>query len=46
LHWFFYDILVYSRSFQEHVQHLHQVFDLLAADQWNIKLSKFSFAQN
>jgi hypothetical protein len=43
---FFDDILVYSRTFQEHVQHLHQVFDLLAADQWNIKLSKCSFTQN
>jgi hypothetical protein len=40
------DILAYSKTFQEHVQHLHHVFDLLAADQWNIKLSKCSFAQN
>jgi hypothetical protein len=29
---FFDDILVYNKTFQENVQHLHQVFDLLATD--------------
>jgi hypothetical protein len=43
---FFYDILVYSSSFEDHLQHLQQVFELLSADQWKVKLSKCSFAQN
>jgi hypothetical protein len=43
---FFDDILVYNCSFEDHLQHLHQVFELLAAEQWKIKLPKCSFAQN
>lgn len=42
---FFDDILVYSKTFTEHVQHLRAVLQLLAADQWHVKLSKCSFAQ-
>jgi len=42
---FFDDILVYSQSFEEHVQHLRLVFQWLRADQWKLKLSKCSFAQ-
>lgn len=42
---FFDDILVYSSSFEEHVQHLSQVLQLLRADKWQIKRSKCSFAQ-
>jgi hypothetical protein len=40
---FFDDILVYSPSLESHLQ---QVFALLATDQWKIKRSKCSFAQN
>lgn len=42
---FFDDILVYSSSFEEHLVHLRQVFDLLAKDQWLVKLNKCKFAQ-
>lgn len=42
---FFDDILVYSRTYEEHLSHLAQVFQWLAADQWRLKLSKCTFAQ-
>jgi hypothetical protein len=42
---FFDDILVYSRTFEDHLQHLALVFAWLKADQWKIKLSKCTFAQ-
>jgi hypothetical protein len=42
---FFDDILIYSRSFEEHVQHVRMVLELLAKDQWQFKLSKCVFAQ-
>ena len=42
---FFDDILVYNASYEDHVQHLAQVFDLLSKDQWLVKLSKCGFAQ-
>jgi hypothetical protein len=43
---FFDDILVYNPTFEDHLTHLQQVFELLSAYQWRIKLSKCSFAQN
>jgi hypothetical protein len=42
---FFDDILVYSETFEDHIQHLKLVLQLLSRDQWNIKLSKCKFAQ-
>lgn len=42
---FFDDILIYSHSFEEHVQHVRTVLELLARDQWQVKLSKCVFAQ-
>ena len=31
---FFDDILIYSHTYEEHVQHVTVVFQWLAADQW------------
>lgn len=42
---FFDDILVYSPTFEMHLEHLKQVLELLAKDQWVVKRSKCSFAQ-
>jgi transposase InsO family protein len=42
---FFDDILIYSKSFAEHVEHLRVVLQLLVNDKWQVKLSKCSFAQ-
>lgn len=42
---FFDDILTYSKTYEDHVVHLEQVFILLQKDQWKIKLKKCSFAQ-
>jgi hypothetical protein len=38
---FFDDILVYSASYEDHMQHLQQVFQLLQKDQWKIKPVQF-----
>jgi hypothetical protein len=38
----FYDILVYSQSYESHVQHLESVFQLLQSEQWSVKKSKYS----
>ena len=42
---FFDDILVYSETLEDHWEHLKLVFQLLAKDQWAVKLSKCSFVQ-
>jgi hypothetical protein len=42
---FFDDILIYSSSYEEHLQHLHEVLSLLAKDQWVVKLKKCHFAK-
>ena len=42
---FFDDILIYSRSYADHVEHLRLVFQLLQQDQWQVKMSKCHFAQ-
>ena len=42
---FFNDILIFSRSYEEHVEHLRLVIQLLQQDQWQVKMSKCHFAQ-
>lgn len=42
---FFDDILVYSPDLPSHIDHLQQVLSLLQKHQWQVKLSKCSFAQ-
>jgi transposase InsO family protein len=42
---FFDDILVYSTSLDEHIDHLRHVFSWLRHDSWKLKLTKCSFAQ-
>jgi hypothetical protein len=42
---FFDDILVYSRSLPDHLEHLCSVLQLLRRDHWQVKLSKCSFGQ-
>lgn len=39
------DILIYSKTYEEHIQHVQLVFQLLQEHQFKIRLSKCSFAQ-
>jgi hypothetical protein len=43
---FFDDILVYSRTWEEHLRHLNTVFQCLLEHQFFLKQSKCSFAQS
>lgn len=38
------DVLIYSKTNKQHVQHLKEVFQLLKAHDLHLKLSKCSFA--
>jgi hypothetical protein len=40
---FFDDILVYSKSLADHLNHLEQVLQLLRHDKWKVKMSKCTF---
>ena len=42
---FFDDILVFSKTWDDHVSHLRQVLELLRRDQWKVKRSKCDFGQ-
>lgn len=42
---FFDDILIFSRTLEEHIEHVRQVLELLQRDKWQVKLSKCVFAQ-
>jgi hypothetical protein len=42
---FFDDILIYSPDLESHLDHIKQVLSLLQRHQWQVKLSKCSFAQ-
>lgn len=39
------DILIYSKSLEEHVEHVKMVFDILREHQFKVRLSKCSFSQ-
>jgi len=43
---FFYDILIYSPTLQDHITHLQIILDLLETKQLFVKLTKCSFATN
>jgi hypothetical protein len=42
---FFDDILMYSATLEDHIQHLYAMLQLLLKDQWCIKWSKCTFAK-
>jgi hypothetical protein len=42
---FFDDILIYSATYSDHLQHLAAVLEILHKDQWHVKFSKCVFAQ-
>ena len=42
---FFDDILIFSKTREEHLVHLRLVLELLRHDQWQVKMSKCSFLQ-
>lgn len=42
---FFDNILVYSKSWEDHIHHLALVFQWLSNDQWQLKFSKCKFGQ-
>lgn len=42
---FFDDILIFSRTLEEHIEHVCLVLQLLQRDKWQVKLSKCVFAQ-
>jgi hypothetical protein len=42
---FFNDILVYSATYEQHIEHLRLVFQWLQRDKWKLKKSKGTFAQ-
>lgn len=43
---FFDDILVFSKTLRDHINHLRQVLQLLHRDQWHVKMSKCEFGQH
>jgi hypothetical protein len=42
---FFDDIFIYSSSYDEHLQHLSAVLEILQKEEWQVKMSKCAFAQ-
>jgi hypothetical protein len=42
---FFDDLLIFSRTLEEHIEHVRLVLQLLQRDKWQVKLSKCVFAQ-
>ena len=42
---FFDNILIFSKTYAQHLEHLAQVLSLLEQHKWHVKLSKCAFAQ-
>lgn len=42
---FFDDILIYGKTYEDHLLHIEQVLQILSEHQWKVKLSKCAFAQ-
>ena len=42
---FFDDILVFSKTFEEHLEHVAQVLTILKEKEWKVKMSKCAFVQ-
>lgn len=42
---FFDNILIYRKTYSEHIQHLAMVLTILQQDKWQVKLLKCAFAQ-
>jgi hypothetical protein len=42
---FFDNILIYSQTYEQHLDHVNQVLTILQRDKWQVKLSKCAFAQ-
>lgn len=43
---FFDDILIYSPTYETHLDHVMAVLEVLLKEEWRVKLSKCAFAQN
>ena len=43
---FFDDILMYNKRLEEHLMHGNKVLGILHREQWSVKFSKCTFAQN
>ena len=43
---FFDDILIYSKTYEDHLHHLKEILQTLLQNEWKVKLSKCSFAQH
>ena len=41
---FFDDILIFSRTLEQHLQHFKEVLQVLQKDRWYVKMSKCEFA--
>lgn len=42
---FFDDILIYSASYEQHLEHIKEVLSILAKEKWQVKRSKCAFTQ-
>jgi hypothetical protein len=43
---YFYDIVIYSKNLEDHIQHVREVLCILCNEKLYANLSKYTFAQN